>query len=61
MFTQGVETDVITNIGPNIIDSYQQGYVTRDVTPGVIYGLNSCAYEEPMKWVYKIKPPSVVT
>ena len=57
MFTQGVKTDVNTRIGPNSIGSYQQGDVTRHVTPGVIHGLDACRCEEPMKWVYKMKPP----
>ena len=53
--------DVSTRIGPNSIGSYQKGDVTRHVTPGVIHGLDACRCEEPMKWVYKMKPPFVVT
>ena len=61
VFTRGVKTDVSTRIGPNSIDSYQQGDVTRHVTPGLMHGLDACTCEEPMKWVYKMKPPFVVT
>ena len=57
----GVKTDVSTRTGPNSIGSYRQGDVTCHVTPGVIYDLDACRCEEPMKWVYKMKPPFVVT
>ena len=61
VLTRGVKTDVNTRIGPNNIDTYEHGDVTRDVTPGVIHGLDACTCEEPIKWVYKMKPPFVVT